>query len=259
MDYEFIDIEVDSGLATLTLNRPAKRNAVNAKLHAELASVFGELSARQDVRVIVLTGAGSAFSAGGDIAYMEELIAEPAARVRAIAEAKAIVLGVLDCPKPIVARVNGDAVGLGATLALFCDVVIADRDAKFADPHVLVAMAAGDGGALIWAQLIGVARAKKYLFTGEALRAEDAAGLGLITEAVTGAELDARVAWWTAFLARKPREAILGTKAAINFSLRHFAEAALETSMAAEARCWTSPDFKEGVSALRERRKPQFS
>ena len=152
---------------TSTLNCPAQRNAVNARLHADLAMVFAAAQHDAGSDVVVLTGAGSAFCAGGDIAWMPEGVDDPAGFERTGREGKDIVFSQLDLEKPLICALNGHATGLGASLALLCDVLIAAHGAKIADLHVSVSLVAGDGRALMWPQLIGHARAKPCLLTGD--------------------------------------------------------------------------------------------
>ena len=151
---------------TVTLDRPDVLNAVNAAMHAELARLFNDIAADPETDIVVLTGAGRAFCAGGDMAWLQNAADDPAVFDRIAVEAKQIVFGLLDLEKPVVCRLNGDAVGLGATIALFCDIIIASETARIGDLHVNIGLSAGDGGAIIWPQLIGYPRAKEFLMTG---------------------------------------------------------------------------------------------
>ena len=162
-------------------------------MHRELETLFVDIDRDDDVKLAVLTGTGRAFSAGGDLDWLLELSADPAASARTIAGDRRIQNALLGMETPIIAKVNGPAVGLGCSIALFCDIVIATPDAIFSDPHVSVGLVAGDGGALLWPQLIGFARARRYLLTGDAITGTDAAAMGLITETADAGELDAVV------------------------------------------------------------------
>jgi len=253
-------VGVDShGIATVTLNRPEKKNAVGVKMHAELAVIFRELERDPAVRVVVLTGAGSAFSAGGDLEWMQEMIDDPSIFERTIREAKEIVLSMLDCEKPVIAKVNGHAMGLGATLALFCDVIFASTKARIGDPHVGIGLVAADGGAIIWPQLVGYARAKEYLLTGDPLTAEEAARIGLINHAVAPELLDQTVDAFALRLARGAQKAIRWTKASINIGLKQVATGILDSALAYEAVTNLSADHQEAVNAFREGRPPVFA
>lgn len=257
-DYQHIAFSREGNVLRVTLNRPDRLNAVNGPLHSELARLFMDISADPDSEVIVLTGAGKAFSAGGDLDFLESCRAEPALFATALHEGERIISSMLDCDKPIVCRLNGDAIGLGATIALFCDIIIAAENARIADPHVLAGLTAGDGGAVIWPQLIGYARAKQYLLTGEMLAATDAAELGLINFAVPADELDPTVDKWAKKLARGAGVAIRSTKATVNVSLKQIASAVMEAGLAAEGRSALTDDHGEAIAALREKRRPEF-
>ena len=241
---------------TLTLDRPDKLNAVDRTLHAELATVFTSADADPHSDVVVLTGAGRAFCAGGDIEWMQEMIEsgfDETAR-----EARQIIHSLLDCEKPVLARLNGHAIGLGATLALFCDLVFAADHARIGDPHVCVGLTAGDGGAIIWPHLVGHARAKEFLLTGDPVTAPEAARIGLINRALPAAELDAAVEAFADRLAAGAQAALRTTKRAINLELKRAAASALEASLAFEAQTNASRDHHEAVAAFAERRKPVF-
>src|SRR5262245_21872028 len=186
-------IEREGRLLRITFNRPDAMNAVNLTLHDELAEAFWFCQADTESDLIVLTGAGRAFSAGGDLDHLQRNAENPHLFDHEARMAKRIVYTMLDIDKPIVCRLNGHAVGLGATIALLSDIIIGAEGAKIGDPHVGLGLVAGDGGAVIWAQRIGLARAKEYLFTGELLTAAKAAEIGLINHCVPADELDAKV------------------------------------------------------------------
>lgn len=256
--YTQLDVAVADRIATVTMNRPDKLNVVDAGLHTELATIFTDLQRDRSVDVVVLTGAGRAFSAGGDIAWMQDAIDDPESFDQTRDEAKRIVFSLLDLEKPIIAKVNGHAVGLGATIALFCDVIFASEQAKIGDPHVSVGFVAGDGGAIIWPQLIGYARAKEFLFTGDLLSANEAADIGLINHAVPAEALDAKVDEFAQRLRNGATKAIRFTKIATNVALKQVAHAAMDVSIAYETITNTSADHAEAVAAFREKRTPKF-
>ena len=244
---------------TISLSRPDALNAVDALMHAELARVFPEADADPESDVIVLTGEGRAFCAGGDLRWMQDAVDAPETFDTTTAdEARAIVFGLLGCDKPVICRMNGDAVGLGATLALLCDVIVASEDARIGDPHVRVGLVAGDGGAIIWPQLVGYARAKEFLFTGDLMSAERAERIGLVNHAVPAGELDARVDARADRLARGALLAIRWTKRAVNGPLRALAAEMMDTSIAYEALSNRTEDHAEAVRAFAEKRKPVF-
>ena len=243
----------------ITMNRPATLNAVDELMHEELAHVFTDASNDEGSDIVVLSGAGRAFSSGGDVAFFQKMIDEPASFEKTAREAKQIVFSLLDCEKPVIAKLNGHATGLGATIALFCDIVYAADSAKIGDPHVSVGLVAGDGGAVIWPQLIGYARAKEYLMTGSLMTASEAAGMGLINHVVPLADLDARVAQFADGLAAGAIKAIKWTKLSVNIGLKQLATAIMDASLAYEAMSNVTADHQEAVNAFREKRKPVFS
>ena len=257
-DYKTIAFERDANILTVTLNRPDRLNAMSGEMHREVSGLFYDIAADRDSDVIVLTGAGRAFSAGGDLDHLEEARRDPRIFYEDLREARKLIFGLLDCDKPIVCRLNGDAIGLGATLALFCDIIIAAEDARIGDPHVRVGFVAGDGGAIIWPQLIGYARAKQYLLTGDLLNAKEAQQIGLINFAVPRGELDATVAQWATRLAKGATLATRWTKATINTGLKQLAGAMLDTGLAYEGLSSRTEDHAEALRAMREKRPPKF-
>jgi enoyl-CoA hydratase len=255
--YKTIRISRRGRILTLALNRPEKLNAVDAAMHGELATIFQDAADDPDSDVVVLTGEGRAFSAGGDILWMQKMIDEGFEQTAR--EAKRIVFSLLDCEKPVIARLNGHATGLGATMALFCDVIFAAEGAKIGDPHVSVGFTAGDGGAVIWPQLIGYARAKEYLMTGDLIPATEAARIGLINHAVPAAELDSRVDTFADRLAGGALVAIRTSKMSVNIGLKELATSIMDACLALESLSNASADHQEAVAAFREKREPRFT
>ena len=255
--YKTIEVTRRDRILTLTLNRPDKLNAVNKQMHGELTRIFADADDDPLSDVIVLTGAGRAFSSGGDIDWMQEMIDtgfEQTAR-----EAKRIIFSLLDCEKPVIARLNGHATGFGATMALFCDVIFAAEEARIGDPHVSVGLTAGDGGAVIWPQLIGYARAKEYLMTGDLIPATKAAEMGLINHAVPADTLDDRVDAFADRLAAGAGVAIRSTKVSVNIGLKQLAASVMDACLAMESRSNATQDHQEAVNAFRDGRKPVFT
>jgi enoyl-CoA hydratase len=246
-------------LLTITLNRPELLNAVNLRLHEELAEVFTYAAADPHSDVVVLTGAGRAFSAGGDIDHILNNTNNPDLFDEEVRLAKRIVFAMLDLDKPLICRMNGHAVGLGATVALFCDVIFAAEHAKIGDPHVLVGLVAGDGGAAIWPQRIGLCRAKEYLLTGELLTAKKAEEIGLINHCVSADELDNAVNAFCDKLLNGARTAIRSTKILLNLELKRIAHSVLDAGLAYEALTIRSADHREAIAAMQEKRKPVFN
>lgn len=257
--YKYLAFAREGRVLTIIMNRPELLNAVGHGLHEEMARVFYEAADDPESDVIVLTGAGKAFSAGGDLGWMEEMVGQN--RPPFVNEARAvrrIVHGILDCAKPTIAKVNGDAFGFGASVALLCDVIVAADHARFADPHVKLGLVAGDGGALIWPQLIGFAKAKHYLLTGDAIDAVEAERIGLITFVTSAAELDAYVGKYAQKLARGAQTAIRYTKSVTNIALRQLFSSVFEAGVAYEGLATYTTDFSEGIQSIRDKRRPDF-
>ena len=249
--YETLLLERRGRTLTVTFNRPEVLNAFAAVMHIEIIDALRFAATDEGSDTIVLTGAGRAFSAGGDLARMEECIANPSEFDREAADAKRIVFTLLDIEKPVIARVNGHAVGLGATIALLCDVIFAADTAKIGDPHVKVGLVAGDGGCVIWPQLIGFARAKEYLMTGDLILAPQAAEMGLINHSVPAAELDDRVYGFCERLNAGNVQAIRWTKTTANLELKRIAHAVMDPGIAYESVAVRGEEHKRAVAAMR--------
>ncbi|SFO35571.1 enoyl-CoA hydratase/isomerase family protein [Sphingomonas sp. OK281] len=258
-EFETILLERRDRLLVVTFNRPEAMNAVNLVLHDELPEALAFAARDPGSDVVLLTGSGKAFSAGGDIAHMEHNAANPHLFDHEARQAKRIVFAMLDIEKPVVCRMNGHAIGLGASIALLCDVIFAAEGAKIGDPHVGIGLVAGDGGAVIWAQRIGLTRAKEYLLTGDLLTARHAAEIGLINHCLRADQLDAAVDAFCAKLLAGATNAIRWTKVLTNMELKRIAGAVMESGIAYESLSVRSADHREGIAALKERRKPDFS
>ena len=253
--YQYLKMEKENRIAILTLNRPEARNAIMQEMHFELEDVFGELSRDSDVNVIVVTGAGPVFCAGGDIRQMKMDAFAPVA----LAGARRLIHNMLDVEQPIIAALNGDAIGLGATIALFCDIIFAANNARIGDPHVAVGgLVAGDGGAVIWPLLIGLAKAKEMLLTGDLIGAAEAERIGLINKVLPLEELHPAVMALANRLASGPTWAIRWTKTAVNKRLRDEVNFVFDFSISAERLTMATQDHREAVQAFREKRVPQF-
>jgi enoyl-CoA hydratase len=258
--YDQIRVELDGeGILRVTLNKPEKRNVIDDDTNRQLGDVLQDATFDPVVKVVLLAAEGKSFSAGGDIVKMQRKIDDPQLYYRGIANSRRLVFAALDCPKPTIAKIQGDAIGLGATLALMCDFVAATNEAKILDPHVNVGLVAGDGGALIWPQLIGYARAKRYLLLGEPILGKEAAEVGLIAASGTLEEVDEIVERWASKLAHSATQSVSGTKVTMNVPLRQAAQALLDVGMAYEGLANITKDHQEAVTAFQEKRKPNFT
>ena len=258
-NYNAIEFRRDGRVLHATFNRPDTMNAVDHILQADLDRLFLDVAEDDDTQVLVITGKGRAFSAGGNIDNMQTLIDNPHLFRKESDKGKQRIFAMLDCPKPIIAKVNGAAVGLGATIALFSDIVFASERAKIADPHVQVGLSAGDGGAVIWPVLLGYAKAKHYLLTGEAISGKQAAELGLIHAAVPLDELDNVVDNYAQRLANGASKAIEWTKLSVNIGLKHLAQQILDASFAYELMSQQTRDHQEAANAFKQNRLPVFT
>ncbi|MBD9629967.1 enoyl-CoA hydratase/isomerase family protein [Pseudomonas sp. PDM19] len=253
-NYHALRFSQDGSVLTVTLNQPESLNAVSSLLHSELSRVFADIARDRSVDAVVLTGAGRAFCAGGDLSWFHTMPQEDLDRL--FVEARKIIIDLLELPQPIISAINGLAVGLGATLALFCDVIFAADNAKISDPHVSIGVTAGDGGSVIWPWLVGPARAKRYLMTGDSLGAAEAERIGLVTHVVPAAELLVQAQGFAGRLAAGSQIAIRSTKASVNKILRDTANLMLDTSLALEKECFTTQYHKDAIAAFLAKQQP---
>jgi enoyl-CoA hydratase/carnithine racemase len=256
--YEFLKVDYDDGVATITLNRPERRNAAHDPMHRELETIFSDVGADDDIRAIVLTGAGETFCAGGDASSMDSGEFNPTGPRIPFNGVRRLVNSLLDVEQPVIGAINGDAAGLGATLALMCDVTYVAEGARIGDTHVKMGLVAGDGGAVIWPALIGMARAKQYLLTGDWILGTEAERIGLVNFALPADEVLAAATAFARRMAEGAPMAIRWTKYSMNKLLREQINLALDTGMFLEAATMGTEDLQEAASAFLEKRKPQF-
>jgi len=250
---DVLTVEHDEGICIVRLNRPEALNAADARLHTRLSEIWTELEAEADCRAVVLTGNGRAFCAGGDLGVLERMNADPTYRSATLAEGVAIVQRMIRFPIPIIAAVNGPAVGLGCSLAGLSDIVLIEQQAYLADPHVSVGLVAGDGGALTWPLLTSMLRAKEYLFTGDRISAATAVEIGLANRVVAeGASVDEARALGKR-LALQPAQALRDTKRAINKYLERSMLDILDLAIAAESIASASPEHAAIIERMRKR------
>jgi len=248
-------VEIEDRVAVVTMDRPEKRNAIDLGLHEGLERVFRDLSYDNAVGAIVLTGAGDAFCAGGDLKgfYPGDHIFRNSLRSRALN------WSILHCEAPIVSAVNGTAAGLGATIALLCDVIYMADTARIGDTHVSVGLTAGDGGQVIWPLLVGPHRAKEYLMSGELIPAAEAERIGLVNHVVPADELMERATGFARKLAHGAQSAIRWSKMAINKMIEQQQVLNLDFGLATEFMCSEgTEDTKEAMAAFAEKRPPRF-
>jgi enoyl-CoA hydratase len=246
-----------NGVVLITINRPEVMNATNARLHWELTQVWRTIDTDPAARVALVTGAGRAFSAGGDISLVEEMAGNAEAVARTMREASDLVYNIIDLDKPVISAINGVAVGAGLVVALLADVSVIAETARFTDGHTRLGVAAGDHAAIIWPLLCGMAKAKYYLLTSEFIDGREAERIGLVSRCVPADKL-METAWSVAdALAGGSQPAIRFTKRALNNWLRQ-AGPIFDQSLALEMLCFGFEDVKEGARAIREKRAPSF-
>jgi enoyl-CoA hydratase len=247
----------DHGVLLLTLNRPERYNATDAKLHKALSEVWVDVSNDPDTRVAVITGAGKAFSAGGDLELIDDQIGNYERIAEVMKEAADVVYTIVNCDKPIISAINGVAVGAGLAVALMADISIMAEDARITDGHIRLGVGAGDHAAIIWPLLCGLAKAKYYLLTCEFIDGREAERIGLVSRAVPQDEVLPTALAVAEKLATGPQHAIRWTKRALNHWVRT-ATPIFESSLAFEMLNFLGGDVVEGAKALREKRPPAF-
>jgi 2-(1,2-epoxy-1,2-dihydrophenyl)acetyl-CoA isomerase len=261
MPAPWIRVTTDRHVTHLTLNRPEALNALLPDQRDELIRLLAEASAEPDVRAVVLTGTGRGFCAGADlrgaVTTSRERITGDVARTLRLG-AQRLIAAVLDCEKPVVAAVNGTAAGLGAHLALACDLVLAAESARFVEVFVRRGLVPDGGGAYLLPRLVGPQRAKELMFLGDALNAPDAERLGLVNRVVPDAELDKTAREWAERLAAGPTRALALTKQLVNASLDADRATAFTAEAAAQEINMGTADAREGLAAFGERRDPRF-
>lgn len=258
-DYQHILFERRAhGILWMTLNRPEVLNAADRQLHTELVEIWKTIDRDPEVRVAVITGAGRAFSAGGDLALVENAYKNYAEITRILDEARDLVYNMLHCSKPIIAAVNGAAVGAGLVVALLADISIASDKARLADGHVRMGVAAGDHAAIVWPLLVGMAKAKYYLMTSDFVSGPEAERMGLVSLCVPHDELLAKTTSVAENLATGPQYAIKFTKRALNQWLLQ-AGPIFDHSLALEMLGFFHEDMMDGVNALRHKTPPQYT
>jgi enoyl-CoA hydratase len=247
----------EHGVLLITINRPQKYNAADEELHTELARVWNDVAADPQTRVAVITGAGRAFSAGGDLAMVERMAGDYDRVSHMLKEMSELVYNMINCDKPIVSAINWVAVGAGTVAALLADVAIAAEDARIGDGHVKLGVAAGDHAAIIWPLLAGMAKARYYLLTGEMITGAEAERIGMVAKALPRDQVLDEALRIADQLATGSQPAIRLTKRVLNNWLRA-AGPTFDQSAAYEMLTFMGPDVTEGVAALREKRAARF-
>jgi len=245
------------GVVLITLDDPDKYNATGAEMHLQLSRVFRTIDDDTSVRAVVVTGAGKAFSAGGDLDWISEQVGDYTQTMRVMKEAGDIVRTMIDCDTPIVSAINGVAVGAGLAVALMADISVINETAKLTDGHIRLGVGAGDHAVAIWPLLCGMAKAKYYLLTADFLDGAEAERIGLVSKAVPADDVLDTALDVARKLAAGPVDATRMTKRALNHWIRQ-ALPNFEASLAYEMLNFLGPDAAEGLAALKEKRSPDF-
>ena len=245
-----LTVEADGPIRIVHLNRPDDLNATNHDLHRGLADLFPQLDADADARVAVITGRGRAFSAGGDFGYLDELTKDEALRQQTLVDGRRIVTGMVHCRLPVVAAVNGPAVGLGCSIVALSDIVYMAESAHLADPHVMIGLVAADGGPVTWPLLTSLQLAKEYALTGERIPAERAAAIGLVNHVCPDDEVLDQALACARRIAALPQRAAEDTKRILNLHLERAVLATLDFALTAEERSFRSPELRANLDRL---------
>lgn len=256
--YEYLSFDwPEARVLRITIDHQETLNSLDAQGHTEMTYVWREVDADPDVGAVILTGAGKAFSAGGDFSLVEGLIEDHKLRLRLWKETRDLVYNVINCGKPIVSAMNGVAVGAGLAAALLADISIAGENIKIVDGHTRLGVAAGDHSAIVWPLLCGLAKARYHLLLCEPMTGREAERMGLVALAVPDEEVGDKALETAQRLTEAAPSAVRMTKYALNNWLRQFGPA-YDTSTALEFLGFSGDEVREGVASHREKRKPNF-
>jgi enoyl-CoA hydratase len=256
--FKALKVTRERGVVRIVLDNPPL-NGTTPQMHWELSKVFRFINDDPEAHVVVITGAGDrGFCAGGDVKGMVQSSLDHDRWSASMREAREIVTGMLACDMPVIARINGHAVGFGASLALCSDITIMADGSKIGDTHVKIGLVCGDGGALLWPHLVGLVTTRKWLLSGELMKAQEAFDIGLITEVAAREDLDARTEFWVEKFLNTPSLALKYTKRAMNTVLRQQAEQFMDAHLGLETLTHLDAEHREAVAAVAENRAPVY-
>jgi 2-(1,2-epoxy-1,2-dihydrophenyl)acetyl-CoA isomerase len=257
MGYQTLIVESAGGIATLTLNRPQARNALDLVMRRELVAALDEIEADPAARAVILTGAGGHFCAGGDVKSMEPGSAAAEGRARLLA-LNALIVRLVEFPRPVIAMVDGFAVGAGCNLALCCDLIVASDRAKFGEVFAKIGLVPDGGGSWLLPRMVGLARAKELIFTADIIDAAEAARIGLVNRVVPAAELATVTRALAAKVAQGPPKALAMAKHMVNRAASTDLASALDAEAFSQAIAITGDEHREGLAAFFGKRPPKF-
>jgi 2-(1,2-epoxy-1,2-dihydrophenyl)acetyl-CoA isomerase len=257
--YQNIRLEVADGIGSLTLARPDVLNALDKATGAELLDALEVLGSDESVRVVVLTGEGRAFSAGGDVREMSRSDLDESFFDELLCTLNHTILRLAEMPKPVIAAVNGLATGLGFNLALAADIRIAARGAEFSQAFIRIGLVPDGGGTYLLPRIVGWAKAMELILTAQSVSSEEALRLGIVTEVVDETVFHETVDRWAHTLAAAPTAAIARVKRLLVHSLTADLKSQLRYEREMQMECGRSEDFREGISAFFEKRQPRFT
>jgi len=249
----YLLVEQDGPVTIVTINNPDMRNAFIDPIHEGMQEIWGHLSADHSVRAVVLTGAGKAFSAGGNVPGFIRDYEDPEHRRLSLRGAKRLMDAMAEFPKPVVAAVNGPAVGLGCSVAVSCDLVLIAESAYLADTHVSIGLVCGDGGAAAWPLMMGLLKAKEYLLTGDRIPAAEAVSLGLANRVVADDQLMKEAVALAQRLAAQPPQAVQETKRALNLHLQAAIALVAPFALSAEAESFATDDIRRTIESFKKK------
>lgn len=256
--YGFIKVEKRERVAIITLNRSDNLNTIGADEHRQLEDLFADLNQDSEIDAIILTGAGRSFSAGGDLKYLVASYHDPSLPQFTMEGGSRLIRNLLALKRPIVAAINGDALGLGASLALCCDIIICADNTRIADPHIKVGLVPGDGGLVVWPLLTSFCKAKEYLMTGDMVTAVEAERIGLVNKVVPKESLQEEAWKMARRFADGPTQALAWTKRCINRIILERMNLLMDIGLAFEHHTMSVPDHLEAVESILEKRPPHF-
>ncbi len=251
-----IQVESDGPIRIVRLNRPDDLNATNHVLHQGIAELWPQIDLDLEARAVVLTGNGRAFSAGGDFHYIDELSRDPVLRKESLTHGKQIVTGMVSCRVPIIAAVNGPAVGLGCSLVALSDIAYMAESAHLADPHVLVGLVAADGGPITWPLLTSMMLAKEYALTGDRIPAERAAAIGLVNHVLPDDEVFEAALGCAKKIASLPPQAVEDTRRVMNLHMQRAVVATIDYALTAENRSFDSAELRANLDRMLKKSAP---